>query len=229
MMTMRTGLSCAAAALALAAPQAALAQEDMGHFYLQGFGGANWANDFEFNADFLAGGENAGEYEFETGYGVGGAAGYDFGSVRIEGEVAFRDNGRISSDGEPTGDDLTALTLMANAYYDFENSSPVTPYVGGGLGTGRVEYNSPAEGLFAEFGASDWGFAAQGILGVTYEVTDTMDLFAEGRALGIFGLDMSDTSIVMGQPFADVTFDNEYVSYGAFAGVRINFGVPQLQ
>ena len=78
--------------------------------------------------------------EFDTGINVGGTAGYDFGMIRLEGELSYKqsDISAITDKngfqfGNPDGD-LSAFAMMANVFLDLHNASPVTPYLGAGIG-----------------------------------------------------------------------------------------------
>ena len=81
------------------------------------------------------------EAEFDVGVYTGGTAGYDFGLLRLEGELSYRYS-EIKSvtdtfDGykyQNVDGNLGALAFMANAFIDLHNASPFTPYFGGGVG-----------------------------------------------------------------------------------------------
>jgi opacity protein-like surface antigen len=77
---------------------------------------------------------------FNPGIYVGGTGGYDFGFVRLEAELSYR-NGQFDTITFSNGTrfnnvngDLDVYATMFNAFFDVHNSSPVTPYVGGGIG-----------------------------------------------------------------------------------------------
>jgi len=82
---------------------------------------------------------------YNPGFALSGVAGYEFGNgLRLEGEANYRQastdkvyiaglTGNISSD-------VWSVGMMANAYYDIKNSSPITPYIGGGIGFANVGF-----------------------------------------------------------------------------------------
>lgn len=79
--------------------------------------------------------------EFDTGVYAGGTAGFDFGFVRLEGELAYRYSDIKSVTDQFSGikfqnidGNLGAFSFMANAFVDLHNSTPITPYFGGGAG-----------------------------------------------------------------------------------------------
>lgn len=77
---------------------------------------------------------------FDPGIYVGGTGGYDFGFLRLEGELSYR-NSKLDKVTASNGTrfsnvdgDLGAFATMLNVFFDLHNSSPVTPYLGGGIG-----------------------------------------------------------------------------------------------
>jgi opacity protein-like surface antigen len=86
---------------------------------------------------------------FDPGVYVGGAGGFDFGFLRLEGELSYKE-ADIKSITDNTGanqyrdinGNLGALAFMGNAFFDFHNYSPVTPYVGGGIGLATLHLNN---------------------------------------------------------------------------------------
>jgi opacity protein-like surface antigen len=77
---------------------------------------------------------------FNPGIYVGGTGGYDFGFMRLEAELSYR-NASIDTVTFSNGarfnnidGNLGVYATMFNAYFDVHNSTPVTPYLGGGIG-----------------------------------------------------------------------------------------------
>ena len=79
--------------------------------------------------------------EFDPSLNIGGSYGYDFGFARIEGELAYK-RGEISSINDQTSQvkyanvdgGVGVYSMMGNVFFDLRNPSPVTPYIGGGIG-----------------------------------------------------------------------------------------------
>jgi len=109
--------------------------------YISGFIGVSapkdttvTTDDFDLNTTFVD------DVEFDPGVNVGMTGGYDFGFVRLEGELSYKyaeiksitdtaDNFAFKSvDG-----DLGVFAMMFNGFFDLHNNSPITPYVGGGI------------------------------------------------------------------------------------------------
>ena len=107
------------------------------------------------NSDSVSGvavsqyGPLAGTVDYDKGYGFSFMLGYALGNgLRVEAEGGYINNGfqginvetpgafvtQLESGENKLGGDLSALTLMMNAYYDIDLGSSLVPYIGGGLG-----------------------------------------------------------------------------------------------
>ncbi len=76
---------------------------------------------------------------------------------------------------------ITALTLLANAYWDIGKFGNVTPYFGAGLGvakltTSSVAFTNPDLTTGTWTGASTWNFAWALMAGVSYDLSPTTAL-----------------------------------------------------
>lgn len=81
------------------------------------------------------------EIRFDPGATFGGTGGFDFGFLRLEGELSYRGAGidTIKSVTNSYGirnvdGDLGVYAGMANVFVDLHNDSRFTPYLGGGIG-----------------------------------------------------------------------------------------------
>ncbi|MGE3250858.1 MAG: OmpA family protein [Hyphomonadaceae bacterium] len=84
--------------------------------------------------------------------------------VRLEAEVAWRQN-----DIEDAGDaDVQVVSLLANAIYDFNQGGRFQPYVGAGVGVGRLEID--------EIDTEETGFAYQLMAGVGVPLGEQLTL-----------------------------------------------------
>jgi opacity protein-like surface antigen len=154
--------------------------------------------------------------EYDTGIGVTGAVGYDMGMTRVEFEFGFRrndiDNLDFGVGGRyPGSGDVTSSSFMFNGYYDFENGSPLTPYLGAGLGLATVRAEDAYD--FFNEDADDTAFAYQFIAGLGYQMTPNILLdisyryFATSSDLDLEGVDY----------IVDV---DRYESHNIMVGVR---------
>ena len=166
-------------------------------FYLGAGGGASWA---------LGSNSNASTW---TGWAVGGKAGYDFIGPRLELEVGY---GQIPTSANIPGTAINGkvgqLTAMANILYDFMPASAFTPYIGAGAGIAFVDSN-------ASLGSTQ--FAYQAMLGLAYNISDSMRFQVEGRYLGT-------TNPSVNTPIGNVSFQNQNIL--ALAGIQFKFGGP---
>jgi len=156
---------------------AGIAPSAQAQWYVSGNVGAMIVNDSDVSGSQGTASAN-GTIEFDTGYGVSGALGYTFGSIRAEAEVSYSkaDMDKISgtaTDGTTTvsgsgkiDGDVSALAFMVNGWYDFDTGSKWVPYVGGGLGMAKVESTI----LSAE--SDDNVLAYQVGAGVGYKLTE---------------------------------------------------------
>jgi OOP family OmpA-OmpF porin len=175
--------------------------------YLGAGGGINWLQDMDFDP--------GPKIDQDLGWAALGTLGYRFQSgLRTELEGGYRhNNGEFNGTGFDT--DTSAWSGMANVLYDFDFGSPLRPYVGVGVGAANVRVDS---GVTAD--DSQWAFAYQGIVGVSYAVTDRLDFFVDGRYFGTAGLDLDQVGAVGG------SLDDEYGAIMGMAGLRYVFWSP---
>jgi opacity protein-like surface antigen len=110
--------------------------------YVSGFLGVSVPRTADVTGtDFITGAPFDERVEFDPGINIGGTGGYDFGMIRLEGELSYK-HGEIESITEKaTGfrfrnvdGSLGAFAMMINGFFDLHNSTPITPYWGGGIG-----------------------------------------------------------------------------------------------
>jgi opacity protein-like surface antigen len=154
--------------------------------------------------------------EYDTGWALGGALGYDFNRFRVEGEISYQTNDvdKISVLGIPfsASGDVSSLAFLINGYFDFVNDSAFTPYISAGLGYAKIEFNDLNVSGSGLSGASDDDsvFAYQVGLGVGYAVTEK------------FTIDVKYRYFATEDPEFDTT-TAEVASHNFLFGVRFNF------
>lgn len=160
---MRVLFFLSAAALAATAPAHA-------ETYGKLLGGGTLGVDHDFTA-----GPAAGEYDTDLGYTVGGAVGRNFSDyLSLEGEVAYRSNEIDGADAVFGGDDLNALSFMANGVvHGPDQAGGFTPYAGAGAGAVRL----------AAVDDSDLVFAYQAFGGVRKNLSENLSAGVEYRYL----------------------------------------------
>jgi opacity protein-like surface antigen len=169
------------------------------------------------------------EIEFDSGFNVGGAFGYDYGMARLEIELAHRQNDvdtikvdllDFKGDG-----DFSATSVMLNGYWDFETGSPVVPYIGGGIGFANVSANNVK--FFDELGAvryvddDDNVFAYQLAAGLAFALNPALTLDLGYRFFGTSDPELEADPLLVDPPFGD--FETEFDSHNVSLGLRMNF------
>jgi opacity protein-like surface antigen len=180
-------LTAAACSLALAIGYCSRAQAE--GFYAGVQGGATFFND-DYTRVVIPPLPTIGSHtNFDVGWLAGASGGYEWPiGLALEEEFTFREShlDRVATSGGPifTGGDAHSYSIMTNGYYRWHNSTPFTPYIGGGAGESTVVLNNlhPAFGTgTGSFGGDDAVFAYQGIGGVSYAFSPRLSLAAEYR------------------------------------------------
>jgi opacity protein-like surface antigen len=110
--------------------------------YMSGFIGATIPNDTIVSTDdFVSNQIFTDRMELDPGINIGITGGHDFGYLRLEGELSYKNsemNGIVDQSDNfsfrNVDGSLAALAMMFNSFADLHNDSPVTPYFGGGIG-----------------------------------------------------------------------------------------------
>jgi opacity protein-like surface antigen len=192
---MKKGIYASIIALSLVLTASAYSAQGM---YVSGNVGLTLVDDIDLTDDdnLLPGADI--EMEFDSGWNVAGAIGYRMDNIRFEAEIGYQENdvdnvdfrGR---DVEFSGD-ANVLSLLANGYYDFVNSSAWTPFVTAGLGMAQVEIsdlNFAGSGLRSA-SEDDSVFAWQIGAGVSYAISDMLDLEMKYRYLMVSDLEFEE-------------------------------------
>ena len=179
--------------------------------------GAVWVEDADFS-DSADGLSVDGDISFDTGFGITAAIGneYDNG-LRAEIEFGYRASDMdelsatisdgvdsISGSGSIDGD-VTAMSLMANIFFDFMPKATVSPFIGAGIGFANVE------GDLDDFGDDDDNvFAYQAAAGIAFSLNQQTKLDVQYRYFATDDPKLGGT-------------DFEYASHNAMLGVRVSF------
>jgi len=221
---MKLGLAAAAAVLVMGAAQA------NAQVYVSVNGGMSIMNDADAT-DTFTGGSGSGSIEHDNGYALTGAIGTTWGPVRIEGELGYRANdldslnvtsltlagvGTFSGLATASLDgDVSALTGMANVWYDIPTGTNWTPFLGGGIGFANVNMEINHVGTVAtSLDDSDTVFAYQFGAGIGYKVSPQSTVTLSYRFLGT-----SDTEFSVGSE----TIESEYQNHSILLGLNYTF------
>lgn len=184
---MKTLILASSAAIALLSVPAQAQQTQQG-WYAGGLLGYVWNQDQKWSGE-----PGKATVVLDDGYDVSLFAGYNFGalgtagSARAELEYSWRksDVGKFKDNGVTIPDSSGSYTesaLFVNAFYDFDQSGSVwVPFVGAGVGYGKLDYDNFKLNGNTVLDDSDsvWGY--QLIAGVGYTLNPQTRLFADYR------------------------------------------------
>jgi opacity protein-like surface antigen len=222
---MRKYLLAAVAASAIATP--AMARDKTGYVGVDL--GAMLVEDIKLTVQNSAG-QTFTDYatgNHKTGWDVAGNAGYDFGMLRAEVEVAYKrashDYYLVNNANFPADGKTTSLSVMGNLLLDFGDDNGWQGFVGGGAGLARTRVTLEVNPGLTARTLSDSGFAYQAIAGVRYPLSDNIDFGIKYR---FFNHDLKDDI-----SFAPVTTvagraDSRFRSHSLLASLTFNFGAP---
>ena len=154
----------------------------------------------------------------DMGASLSGVVGYAFeNNFRIEGELVSQanefDQSKESGSNYSLTGDVTSLAIMANGYYDFNNKSRFTPFIGAGIGFANVSVNDLHYVGYsddANIDDDDTVFAYQLSAGVGFEITERITLDLKYRYFETEDLDIKNGTV-------------EYSSNNVYTGIRLSF------
>lgn len=151
------------------------------------------------------------DVESREGLAVGVALGYDFGGVRIEGEVAYQKNSldKVAGTGVALAGDIDSLAVLVNGYWDLENSSLWTPFLGVGIGVAVVNPNGANSTYLPD--DYDFVFAYQVSAGLGYAINEHVTF------------DLTYRYFATAEPKFFRGIEAEYASQNLYAGLRYTF------
>lgn len=186
--------------------------------YVRGHAGYSILNDSDIYAS-EGGITTSYTIEYEGGYLLGAAVGYDFDMGRIEGEIGYQSHeldrvkdifltGFPPIDSAPISGDISALSFLLNGYFDIDTGSPVTPFISGGIGAANIDIQDlTVYGENIEWG-DDTVFAYQLGAGLGIAVNETITIDVGYRYFGTSDADIDGA-------------DLEYSSHNIYGGIRV--------
>ncbi|MEJ2815822.1 MULTISPECIES: porin family protein [unclassified Caulobacter] len=129
-----------------------------------------FAGGYKAKADVDAGAQGAVAWGSTIGNGWRAEIALGYRSQDSETVVTWNGTKIGATDGK-----VEALSIDINGYYDFPVSGPAKPYLGAGIGVAQVKFS---DDLIDDKGDA---LTLQGIAGVSFAVSPTISLFAEGR------------------------------------------------
>lgn len=222
--------ACAASMLLALTPtvQAAdidVAPEPMGMgWYVSVFGGLSLAKDEDGSFIDASSSTVYFDLDLDNGFTAGIAVGAQFNEW-LRGEVEFSGNwhdveGFVGSSADPTttaveGDE-SALFALANLWLDVPVGEFFRPYVGGGVGFGRLNVELETTLGSSLVDDSDWGFAWQVGAGVAFDISSNMAIDVGYRFKSIENAD-----IEVDDDAEDI--EKDYRSHNILLGLRFGF------
>lgn len=206
--------------------------------YFRAFGGIAIQEESRVNGTNVS----DGNLEIDPAANVGGAIGYRWGKLRLEGFGAWRHHDvdvfealQLVTVNESTGatvtinnvnrfrgrvgGDTTTVVGLINGIVDIDFALPVVPFVGAGLGAAHVSLNdvrgSAANIPFELTDDSDMVLAYQALGGVAFPITDQIIVELEYRFLTMTDPEFSDS--------LGASIDVENDSHNFEVGLRLHF------
>jgi len=208
----------------LAIPTICLAAPPTFGPYVSGFVGAAVTADTD-----VTGSNFDDRVEFDPGINIGGTVGFDYGFMRLEGELSYKQAeiarviDRIGAETFRNVDGrIGALAVMGNIFFDLHNPSPVTPYLGAGVGFAAL-HQSDTFGTSTAFGDrqllyqsdDDSVFAYQAGAGLEIALSSMLSLDLSYRYFRTSRASFNE----------DTNIDNElrFESHNGAVGIRVKF------
>jgi opacity protein-like surface antigen len=229
---MKVKLLVAAVLITLTAPAVVAAAPVRTGGYMSGFIGASIPLDANVTTEqFSPVGTFNDRVEYDPGVNVGLTGGYNFGYLRLEGELSYKNAAVAEITDQADGfryrhvdGDLSALAVMFNGFVDLRNDSPITPYFGGGIGYATL-YISDTYGTDTR-----GGFSTRDLLYA--EDVDSVFAYQVGGGLeialnSILSLDLAYRYFGTSKARFDDDWNNvtdlKFRSHNATVGLRIKF------
>jgi opacity protein-like surface antigen len=115
--------------------------------------------------------------------------------------------------------DANALFLLANLWIDVPVGDVIRPYIGGGVGIGRLDVDVSTTGGGELIDDADWGFAYQLGAGIGFGITPNITVDVGYRFKAINNLEL-DATAPSGTGFE---VDADYKSHNVLVGLRFGF------
>jgi len=231
-MNIRRNLAAVATLVGVAAiPAVCFASPARPGAYMSGFLGVSAPQDTTVSiSEFNPVTTKDAQVEFDPGINIGGTAGYDFGFFRLEGEMSYK-RGEITSVTEESfgtryrnvDGHIGAFAMMMNGFFDLHNESPVTPYLGGGMGFASVNLSN-TRGVDAVRGAiNDHVFRSDDDTVFAYQAGAGMEVALNRRLSLDLGYRYFGTSLASFRKDWPNSTDLRLKSHNAAFGLRLKF------
>lgn len=154
--------------------------------YMSGNVGVGFVEDYTIDDEEF---NERGEFSFDPGFTLSGAIGYEFlYGFRAELELGYqmsdmdklRVSGDFGSEAFSINGDISALTVMANIFYDFIPNQILSPFLGVGVGFANLDFDFSE----ADISDDDTVFAYQLMAGIAYALNNNLRFDIQYRFFG---------------------------------------------
>ena len=164
------------------------------------------------------------EPDFDPGFKIAGALGYDYGALRAEVEIGYltnevNDGVAIGSGSGPVEGDVSVLSFMVNGYYDFHKPNiSLVPYLGVGIGGASIDALIIAPFLAPNTQVVDDSatvFAYQFMAGLGWNVSPTLTITTDYRYFATTDPEFTPGNFFPGSPDLESDYSNHSFNLGA--------------
>jgi opacity protein-like surface antigen len=242
--------ACAASLMLALAPAASAADVDYApeaagpSWYISVFGGWSLPDDIDlsFATTFPSIQEFSAEVDIDNGFLVGLAVGAQVndwmrGELEVSGhwhdaggEAAFVTFGSPipATDAFDLNGDVDTRFLLANVWFDVPIGEKIRPYLGGGVGVGRLDIDvrgtdpTPLDASAVAIDDADWGFAYQLGAGLAFDLTPHMAVDIGYRFKRIHDVE-PELEIAASFLLTGASSEVNYTSHNLLLGLRFGF------
>jgi opacity protein-like surface antigen len=222
---------------AQAADIEAVPPEPMGwSWYVSVFGGWSHAKDEHVFLEGTSAYDFDADIDLDDGFMVGAALGAQInewlrGEVEVSGHFHDVEGDAFVNFSSPAYYDLegdeNALFLLANLWLDLPIGGMFRPYIGGGVGGGRLDVDIETTGGYGVIDDADWGFAWQVGAGVAFDLSESIAIDVGYRYKRINNADLEAhediADEILGADLVDDEIEKDYKSHNVLVGLRFMF------
>lgn len=164
-----------------------------------------------------------------NGTGINSSAEFDSGGVALltmgyayanglrgELELGSRWSDADSISNTTASGDVRSISAMVNAYYDISTGGAFSPYIGLGLGGAQIKANSLSPISTSSINDTDTALAYQGIVGMSYQLSQNVALNADYRYFATRDLDFTTAG--------NTNVSQQYGNHALMFGISFSFG-----
>jgi len=199
------------------------------NLYVAYSGGAAYIRNQNLTGASATGADLSGKVESDMGFNVGGAIGmrlYDHFRGELELGYHRAETNAISAQGEPDSGKgyLSLLSVMANGYFYYDLDIGIIPYVGVGIGWGRIELDAKNNGRILQVDAVDSVFVWALMIGGSVPISEMLDMSVGYRYIATTDPKLSSSVLRAGNISRDAErLDSEFDSHEGVVSIRYKF------